>query len=187
MTAARRSRRATMPVGDAALEARTGRDWSQWCAALDRTGAKRMTHGEIAAMLHRKFGVGPWWTQMVTVGYERARGLRAVHQTAAGFRAQVSRTIAAPARSAFRHWREPNARRRWLPSARMTVRTAIAPRSLRITWPDGTDVLVGIIAKGTRKCIVAVEHGKITSAAGVRRAKSYWAARLDALRDTLEG
>ena len=47
---------------------------------LDRAGAKKMTHQEIANYLHTKHSVPPWWTQMVTVTYEQQRGLRDKHQ-----------------------------------------------------------------------------------------------------------
>lgn len=73
-------------VGDAALRLAgvrteavlkaTGRAWDEWLRVLDRAGARRMPHQEIAALLARKFAVPGWWCQMVTVGYEQARGLR---------------------------------------------------------------------------------------------------------------
>ena len=74
----------------------------------------------------------------------------------------------------------------WLPKQRFTIRTAIPPRSLRITWPDGADLEVYITAKGANKCVVAVTHGRLKSAPAVRGAKAFWAARLDALRAELE-
>lgn len=46
---------------------------------LDKAGAKKMSHQEIANHLHTKHDVAPWWTQMVTVTYEQARGLRQKH------------------------------------------------------------------------------------------------------------
>jgi hypothetical protein len=177
---------AKMPVSDEAVKAKTGRTWAQWCAALDRAKAGTMSHREIAALLHDKFDVGPWWTQMVTVGYERARGRRAVHQTSEGFRASVSRTIEAPAAAVYRRWSDARSRNAWLPRQRFIVRTAIAGHSLRITWPDGTDVQVMIIAKTPKKSVLQVEHGKLAGAAAVRGAKAYWSQRLDALRATLE-
>ena len=43
---------------------------------LDKDGCKKMPHKQIAEIVHEKYGVGPWWCQMVTVGYEQSRGLR---------------------------------------------------------------------------------------------------------------
>jgi len=178
---------AKMPVSDTAVQAKTGSTWAQWCDALDRAGAATMTHREIATLLHRRFEIGDWWCQMVTVGYERARGRRAVNETAKGFSAGTSRTIAASAAKTFRAWTDARTRAAWLPGQRFMIRTAIRPRSLRITWPDGADIEVTVTEKGANKCVVAVTHSGLKSAPAVRGAKSYWASRLDALRERLEG
>lgn len=176
-----------MPVSDTAVKAKTGRTWAQWCTLLDRAKADAMSHREVVALLHTKFGVGPWWQQMVAVGYERARGRRLVNQTSQGFSTSVSRTIAASASAAYRAWSDGPARTAWLPSQRFTVRTQVANKSLRITWPDETKVEVRITARGAAKCVVEVTHHGLTGAAAVRGTKSYWGTRLDALRDELEG
>ena len=39
---------------DATVEARTGCTWERWVVALDRAGAKDMTHGEIAELVQKK-------------------------------------------------------------------------------------------------------------------------------------
>ena len=108
---------AKMPVSDAAVKAKTGRTWAQWCAVLDRAKADAMSHREIASMLHAKFDVGDWWAQMVTVGYERAKGKRAVNQTAQGFRTNISRTIPSPASAVYAAWHGRAAPRRLAPAA----------------------------------------------------------------------
>ncbi|HSL70724.1 MAG TPA: hypothetical protein VK864_10815, partial [Longimicrobiales bacterium] len=61
---------------DAAVKAKTNRDWAEWVHALDGLGADQLTHSEIARTVHEKFDVPSWWTQTVTVGYERIKGLR---------------------------------------------------------------------------------------------------------------
>jgi hypothetical protein len=45
--------------------------------ALDYLGAKEMSHREIAALVSKKYKIDGWWSQTVTVGYERINGLRA--------------------------------------------------------------------------------------------------------------
>lgn len=176
-----------MPVSDIAVKAKTGHSWAQWCKLLDREKAEAMSHREVVALLNTKFGVSPWWQQMVTVGYERARGRRVVNQTTQGFSTSVSRTIGAPAAAAFKAWGEGAARTTWLPAQRFTVDTAIASKSLRVTWPDDTKVEVRITARGPSKCVIEVTHAGLAGAAAVRGTKSYWGTRLDALRDVLEG
>lgn len=66
----------TSGLGDASVKARTGKRWKEWLAVLDRAGARRMKHLEIARYLASERGLGPWWSQMVTVGIERTRGMR---------------------------------------------------------------------------------------------------------------
>ena len=144
-----------------------------------------MSHREIAAMLLAKYDIGDWWAQMVAVGYERAQGRRVVNQTALGFRTNISRTILSPASAVYAAWTDNERRDSWLPGQRFTIRTSIARKSLRITWPDGTDVEVTLTAKGPKKTVLEVQHGKLTGAAAVRGCKSFWSERLDALRDTL--
>ena len=91
-------------ISDEAVAAKTGKSWSEWFKLLDRAGAKKMTHQQIAAHLDEHCGVGPWWTQMVAVNYEQARGLRDKHQKPEGFEISVSRTIAAPVGKALKAW-----------------------------------------------------------------------------------
>ena len=66
-------------ISSEAVEKATGRSWPQWIASLNAAGAKSMEHKAIAEMVSEKFGVGPWWCQMVTVGYEQAVKGRARH------------------------------------------------------------------------------------------------------------
>lgn len=56
-----------------------GRNWKEWFSILDSIG-KRMKHKDIASYLHREFHVTGWWSQMITVAYEKEKGLRENHQ-----------------------------------------------------------------------------------------------------------
>ena len=67
-------------MSDEAVKAKTGKNWKEWFAILDRSGANKMGHQEIVKCLNTKHDIGPWWQQMVTVTYEQARGLREKHQ-----------------------------------------------------------------------------------------------------------
>jgi uncharacterized protein YndB with AHSA1/START domain len=83
-------------VSEASLEAATGRGWDGWLAALDDAGAGGWSHKEIVAFLAREHAdeTTAWWRQTIAVGYERARGKRAVGQTAdAGFQVGVQRSV----------------------------------------------------------------------------------------------
>jgi hypothetical protein len=173
-------------IGDAALEAATGRNWTAWIAALDRAGAATKTHREIVMLLGEKLGLDkPWWGQMVAVGYEQAKGLRAVHEHATGLAANVSRTISAPADAVFAAWNDASRRVAWLPDL-LTIRKATPGKSLRITWADGTNVDVNLAAKGAAKTQVAVEHAKLAGALAVAEKKAFWKDALTRLGDALD-
>lgn len=174
-------------MSDAAVAAKTGKTWPQWFAVLDKAGAEAMPHRDIARMLHERHGVPGWWSQMVTVEYERARGKRAVYQTTEGYAASVSRTLAASASALYRAWVDEDTRKRWLGPARLTITTATPRKSVHIRCGDGTRVDVGFYPRGRGKCQVAVGHRKLTKATDVAKMKKYWSAALERLQKITGG
>jgi uncharacterized protein YndB with AHSA1/START domain len=181
-TAARRDLAALAGIGDPAVRAATGRDWSQWTRLLDALGAHEWPHERIAAHLAGEFGLRPWWSQTTTVGYERIRGLRAIGQRRSGaWEVTKTRTFASRPDKVFGALRVARTRKRWLPAARPTVRAATPSRSVRLRWDDGTRVEVTLVAKTGGKTTVQVQHRGLPNRAAVDRLKRYWAERLDAL------
>lgn len=172
-------------VGSDAVQARTGRTWEEWFAVLDAAGATQMPHPEIARYLAEQ-GVSDWWCQMVTVGYEQARGLRAVHQKADGFAVSASKTVGVPVMRLYEAWADAGERGHWLPDAAMTVRRATPGKSLRIAWHDGSGVDVNLAGKGEAKSQVALQHSKLSDAEAVARWKRYWGEALARLKAYLE-
>jgi uncharacterized protein YndB with AHSA1/START domain len=81
----------------------TGRGWEEWLEALDAAGAANWDHKVIVAYLKREHPeTTGWWRQSITVGYEQARGKRAVGETAStGFQVGVQRSVAATATDAW--------------------------------------------------------------------------------------
>ncbi len=170
-----------------AVQQRTGKGWHEWFTILDKRGARKMAHREIAAMLFEKLGCSGWWSQMVTVGYEQARGMREKHQKPDGFQISRTKTVAAPTPAAFQAWTDGKLRSRWLSDVDFKVRKATRNKSLRITWVDGkTSVEVFFNAKGTGRCQVTVQHSKIADAKKAEKMKNYWAAQLARLQSALE-
>ncbi len=168
-------------MSDFALEKQTGHPWREWVAILDAAGAAKMEHPAIARFVSAQ-GVGSWWSQTVTVGYERIRGLRARGQRRSGtWEVNKSRTFAVPVATLFDAFSSAAKRKRWLGDATLTVRKATRPKSMRMTWEDGTSVDVGFLAKGPSKSSVAVQHAKLASKEDAARMKAYWSERLDAL------
>jgi uncharacterized protein YndB with AHSA1/START domain len=175
-------------VSDAAVLKSTGKSWAQWLKQLDAAGAKKLTHPEIAAYLKKKCGLSGWWSQMVTVGYEQARGRREPYQRTSGYAANVSRTISAPLSALYDAWEDEKSRRAWLGKENFTIRKATPRKSLRITWSDrATNLEVNFLAKGAKKSQVAVEHSKLENLKAVEQSKSYWSQALGRLKNQLEG
>jgi hypothetical protein len=171
---------------DAIIKEKTGCTWERWVKALDRAKAYTWPHREIAKYVQEKYQTPSWWSQTVTVGYERIKGLRAIGQRRDGsFEASKSKTFAVPLPQLYRAFHDARTRARWLPGVDLTVRTATREKSMRITWPDKTSVEVGFARKGAGKSLVALQHVKLPDKTAATRVKQYWTERLGALAEVL--
>jgi len=173
-------------VGEAAVRRATGKGWHEWFEQLDRAGAKAMDHRAIVAVLSKVRGLPGWWQQMITVAYERARGLRRKHETTSGFTANASKTVQAPLANLYDAWVDQEKLRAWLGVPPPEVRKANPQRSLRLTWHDGSWVSVGFYAKGNGKSQVALGHERLPNARAVVQYKKFWKDALGRLEAALQ-
>lgn len=174
------------PSEERVVEA-TGRRWDEWFAVLDGWGARARTHGETAAFLVEEHGVPGWWSQSITVWYQRERGMRLKHQQADGFSVSASKTVAAPPDAVFTAFVDARTRRRWLTGARMRLRASTPVRTARFDWDGGaTRVNVTFDAKSPTKTVVAVAHERLPDPDEAEAAKTAWRERLNALKSYLE-
>ncbi|HEY6146744.1 MAG TPA: SRPBCC domain-containing protein, partial [Thermoanaerobaculia bacterium] len=131
------------------------------------------------------FGTPSWWTQMVTVGYERIRGLRERGQRRGGsHEASKSRTINVPVETLFDAFANERRRRKWLP-VKIVVRTVKPQKRMRVTWEDGTIVVFEFLSKGPGKSAVALGHQKLPDRATADAMKKMWSGHLDRLGELL--
>ncbi|MEX2284141.1 MAG: hypothetical protein WEE89_16765 [Gemmatimonadota bacterium] len=173
-------------MSDESVKEKTGCTWERWVVALDRAGAVEMSHGDIATLVNEKYKIDGWWSQAVTVGYERIKGLRERGQRRNGtYEANKSRTFSVPVSDLFNAWADASIRKLWLEEQAVMVRTANAPKSIRLGWPDGTIIAVGFESKGASKSSVALTHTKLRDKDRVQRLKQYWSEQLDALGEVL--
>jgi len=173
-------------MSDASIKASTGCNWEKWVKSLDYYGADKMSHREIAELVQKKYKVADWWTQTVTVGYERIKGLRARGQRRDGsYEATKSRTFDVPIATLFQAFADKTVRDRWLNGTEVKVRTATAPKSIRFGLADGAIVAVGFIPKGKTKSSVAVTQAKLPDRETAERLKQYWTERLEDLGEVL--
>ena len=165
----------------------TGKNWDEWLEVLDDAGAVKRTHTEIARWLTDQQGVPGWWAQSITVGYERARGLREPGQRADGWSVTASKTIEAPVEKLFEAFEKDSIRDQWLPDAELHLRTATAPVSARYDWGDGsTRLIVGFDAIGLERSRVALEHERLPNGEVAEKMKVWWRERVGILKELLE-
>ena len=171
-------------MSDAAVKNATGCTWERWVKALDKAGAAEKSHREIAKLV-AFFGTPSWWTQMVTVGYERIRGLRAKgQQRGGGYRLTKSHTVNAPLAQVFAAFADPRRRRRWLDTT-ATIKSVSPKKRVHLAWDDGTSAIVGFYARGAGKSLVAVEHDKFNDKASADAMKKSWGLSLERLSAVL--
>lgn len=169
------------------MRAKTGKGWAEWFALLDKAEAAKWSHKDIAIHLHQ-CDCPDWWAQMVTVGYEQARGLRVKHQTADGFSASASKTIDASLAALFAAGTDARRRKSWLPEASaFEVKRVTDGKSMRLLRAgDSSSIEVRFYAKADAKSQITIEQNKLASAEDVARVKAFWAAVLGKLKELLE-
>jgi hypothetical protein len=162
----------------------SGKGWDEWIRILDAWGARERTHTEIARYVNQELGVPGWWAQTVTVGYERARGMRAVNQRPDGFTVSVSKTIAVDPATLSKAFTQARARNRWLEPGVLKVRTSQPGRSARFDVGDGrVRAAMGLTAKGPKKTTVAIQFERLTDKKEVEALRTEWKERLAKLAE----
>ena len=168
---------------DAAIEARTGKNWMAWFKALDKAGARKLDHKAIVA-LAREMGSGRWYGQMVAVSYERARGIRAMNQKCDGeFSVSVTRVMGVSLPALYAAATADPAT--WFPKGKFEETSATRDKYWRGKWKSGR-LEVGFYAKGTAKAQIALQSNKLANAAMVEKERALWKKAMDRLQRMLE-
>lgn len=175
----------------------TGRNWNQWVAILRREKADLWTHREITELLKNKFRLSPWWQQSVAIGFGVHIGKRVLGRNSKGeFSTVSSKTLNLKAPKAWRYLLSPAGISIWLrPVSRFQlkarhqfeaeggifgeVRTFQEGKRIRITWQDATwskpsVVNINLIPRAGEKCMLALQHEKLPSAAARLKWRHYW-------------
>ncbi|MET0395715.1 MAG: SRPBCC domain-containing protein [Longimicrobiaceae bacterium] len=157
--------------------------------------------------------VSGWWQQSITVEYERARGKRAVGQTAdAGFQVGVQRSVAATVEAAWEllttrpelwlgegaevafavgeRYRVPAGR--GAPGAGGVVRVVKPGARLRMTWhPEGwpapATLQLTLSASGSGRTVVGAHMEKLPDADAREAMRARWRAALERIAAALGG
>jgi len=172
-------------MSDDAVRSKTGKTWRQWVVALDALDAVALEHKQIARKLQVDFDVSPWWSQTVTVAYERIRGLRDTGQRrGGGYDVNKSKTLPVPIGELYKAF-GARLRKRWLGDVDLTVKKASVEKSMRITWDDGSPLDVYFWDKGPHKSQVQLQHRQHATKAAADERRAYWTEKLAALSDLL--
>lgn len=172
-------------VTDLAVIARTGKSWRQWFAILDKAGAAALGHKEIVKLLGGKHRLGPWWRQMVTVEYERARGQRVTNQTTDGFSFSASRTLRTTPLALFEATADAALRHLWFPRGRLKVSSLTQAKYFRAGW-NGARLEIDYYKRPSGKAQIVVQVNRLASLDDVERERVLWKKALVKLEAALK-
>ena len=173
-------------MSDAAVKAKTSKDWDAWFATLDREGAKQLDHKAIVRLLVEKYAVPSWWRQMVAVEYERARGLRVRHETAGRFSVAISKTVATGISTLYTAAADAALRKKWFPPGEFKASSVTKDKYLRGSWKGTARLDIGFIARGDSKSQIAVQISNLLASADVESERAAWKTALARLQGSIE-
>jgi len=168
-------------MSDAAIKAKTGRDWAEWFAALDRAGAAKCDHAGIVTIAREDLGAGSWYGQMVAVSYERVRGIRAANQKCDGeFSVSVTKVVNVPLPRLF----AVATRGGWFPKGSFEETSRTKDKYWRGKWKKTGKLSIGFYAKAADKAQIAIDSGSLAGPDAVERERADWkkaVGRLEAM------
>ncbi len=170
-------------ISDEKVKAATGRGWMGWFVILTNMGATSLPHKEVAKRLKAEHGAPDWWSQMIAVEYERARGGRKKNERAGGtFAVNVTKVMAVPLPKLFAAATDPQTRKAWFPPGAFEETSKTADKYWRGKWKKTAKLEFGFTAKGEAKAQIALEIGKLASAEAVEKERAAWKKAVEKLQ-----
>lgn len=177
-------------MSDDAVRSATGHGWDDWVKILDAWGGRTAGHPAIAAHVHEELGVDAWWSQGVTVGYERITGLRLPHQMSDGtFTANVTRTIHGSATTLRTMLDDDASRSDLFGDTHSEARSRPGVKAPRFAIGPGV-ATISVTAKKPSKgstderMVVSVQHQLLPTFDDVEEWKFFWAEWISALDES---
>lgn len=169
---------------DDAVRVATGRGWDEWCDLIDAWPGHTDGHGAIAEYVREEHAVDGWWSQSVTVGYERITGLRLRYQQPDGtFNAGKSRTVTTDAVVLREMLLNDDDRSDLFPGFDTELRSRPNSKMIRIAIGPGT-AQIALDPQVGGKTKISIAHEKLPSPEEVERWKLYWGKWLEAIDET---
>jgi hypothetical protein len=189
-------------VSDALVLEKTGHRLAHWFEVLDRFGAATKGYTASARHLNREHKVQAWYSQAITLSYQRAHGLRAVNQAFdGGFQVSVSRVVPASVDEIIGALDNKRRRTAWLKSADPELAAALdraftGSKPQRVTRKDDLNAMLRfrwgrsrvelyITGKPRGGATVVAWNTKLEGSAEVENRRARWRAALDALKQHL--
>jgi hypothetical protein len=187
-------------ISDAAVAKKTGHGFDHWFAVLDAFDVATKGHTAGAGHLHSTHGVPGWHAQMITVAYERTRGLRVANQgSTGGFQVSVSKTVGASVAAVAAVFNDARRREQWLKTADAELRRGLNAAlggakakqvvlksadygRLRYAWDGAVEIRITGKPKGSG-CTVVADNMDLKDAGEVERRRAAWRAALEALKE----
>ncbi len=146
-----------------------------------------MEHKQVAKLLHTKYGLSGWWSQMVTVQYEQEVKGRKKHEKPEGFQISKSITLFSPITKIFNSINSPLKRIVWLKDPAITITKSTKDKSIRGKWIDKkTIVEFQLYQKDINKTQLVIQQSRIKTAKEADTMKIYWGKQLNNLKKYLE-
>jgi hypothetical protein len=184
-------------LSDRTARKSTGHGLEHWFLVLDKFG-KAHGHTRAAEFLYSEHKVPAWHAQMITVTWERRRGLRQENQSCTGtFQVSVSRTLNAPVHRIVAMINAPGSRRRWLKdstpalgkaleeafaSGKSMAMTKSGYARLRYKWLSSV-VELRVQGKPGGKSTVVADSSDLPDQDAVTVRRASFSQALDSLRD----
>ena len=105
--------------------------------------------------------------------------------TDAGRSVRVSRIFHVPASAIFRAINDLD-KRGWAPDPLYKIVSVLAPRFIRLAFPDGSLVGIAVMRQGNARCTVSVEHSRIPDSASDAQVRDRWTVALAALAEQID-
>lgn len=168
-------------ASEEAVLAATGRGWDEWCDIIDAWPGNGEGHTAIAAYLRDELGIDGWWSQSVTLGYERITGRRLRHQQPDGtFTANRTKTVTADPDELRQMLLDDAARSDLFPGLSTELRSRRSAKTVRVAIGPGV-ALVSFEPRSGGRVTVSISHERLPSSTAAEEWKSYWGQWLAAI------
>lgn len=174
-------------MSDETMRARTGRGHNEWADIIEAWDGDCTDHAAVAKYLHSNFDeLDGWWSQGVTVSYERITGQRLPFQRADGsFACSKSRTVTIDADVLRKMLLSSEHRPDLFPGEPTELLSKPTTKVLRIAIGPGKAAALFTIADvGDGRAKVTVEHEKLPTYDSVEEWKFFWSEWLDAIDES---